>query len=69
MRTNRDAYYTLIRRSRQSRRKRLACQPLPEAWQQILQTNVAIYKRLPERLRTELHGHIQVFLDEKRFEG
>ena len=43
--------------------------PLPAGWAEIIRRNVELYSYLPERLRTELHGHIQNFLAEKHFEG
>lgn len=59
-----------VRRLRQRvRRRKLRAQPFPDAWAATLQQNVPLYRRLPEELRGELHGHIQVFLGEKRFEG
>lgn len=35
----------------------------------ILKKNVPLYSRLPAEDREELHGHIQIFLAEKYFEG
>jgi Mlc titration factor MtfA (ptsG expression regulator) len=32
-------------------------------------TNVPLYRYLPEELKKQLHGHINIFLSEKRFEG
>lgn len=43
--------------------------PLSEEWRSYLLENVALYKKLPPELQTELEGYIQVFLDEKNFEG
>jgi hypothetical protein len=54
---------------RRARRGRLIATPFPEAWRQIIEKNVPLYRRLPEALKQELHGHVNVFLDEKRFEG
>ena len=54
---------------RARRRKKLIRTPLPAGWQDILRQHVGLYVLLPEELRRELHGRIQVFLDEKRFEG
>ena len=51
------------------RRERLRTTPIPHEWEQILRKNVPLYRRLPEADRRELHGHIQVFLAEKHFEG
>jgi Mlc titration factor MtfA (ptsG expression regulator) len=55
----------LVRR----RRKRLRGQPLPDGVEEILSRNVGLYSLLPDDLREQLHGHINVFLDEKRFRG
>lgn len=55
--------------SRSRRRRKLRQQPLPPAWEAILRENLPLYRRLPESLRQELHGHVQIFLDEKDFEG
>ncbi len=52
-----------------ARRERLMKQPFPREWEEILQKNVALYQHLPPNLREELHGDINIFLDEKRFEG
>ena len=51
------------------RRKQLKSSPFPPKWEGILNRNVALYRRLPDPLKKELQGHIQVFLDEKIFEG
>ena len=34
-----------------------------------MERNVPLYRRMPEPLRRQLHGLVQVFLAEKRFEG
>ncbi len=54
---------------RNTRRQRLMKQPFPREWEEILRENVALYKHLPEDLRERLHCYINVFLDEKNFEG
>jgi Mlc titration factor MtfA (ptsG expression regulator) len=51
------------------RRKRLRAVPFPSEWHSILQSNIALYRRLPEADKSELRGHIRVFLAEKHFEG
>jgi Mlc titration factor MtfA (ptsG expression regulator) len=51
------------------RRRRFRARPFPPEWVEILQSNVALYRKLPEPLRKQLHSHIQVFLAEKSFEG
>jgi Mlc titration factor MtfA (ptsG expression regulator) len=51
------------------RRRRLRKQPLPPQWIEIIACNVPYYQNLSPDERRELHGHIQVFLYEKTFEG
>ena len=54
---------------RRRRRARLRAEPFPERWRAILSRNVSLYSRLPPESQQELHGHIQVLLAEKSFEG
>ncbi len=54
---------------RNRRRARLRAQPVPSEWVHILTENVPVYRRVPESLRAQLHGHMHVFLAEKYFEG
>jgi Mlc titration factor MtfA (ptsG expression regulator) len=49
-------------------RKALMEQPLPREWLGVLE-DIRLYRQLPEELKEKLHGFIQVFLAEKRFEG
>ncbi len=51
------------------RRKRWRSQPLKPEWIEIIRHNVPYYHYLTVDEQTELHGHIQVFLHEKDFEG
>jgi Mlc titration factor MtfA (ptsG expression regulator) len=51
------------------RRQQLRDKPFPAEWAGIIQRTVPFYARLPVHDQCELQGHIQVFLDEKRFEG
>ena len=51
------------------RRERLRSKPISRDWLDILERNVPIFNRLPRHDRNELVGHIQVFLNEKHFEG
>ncbi len=51
------------------KKKQLLEKPLHPDWIVILKNNVSLYSILPSTLRDELHGHIQVFLDEKEFIG
>ena len=55
--------------ARRARRAKLLTQPIPPQWQAILEKNIPLYARLPEELKTQLQGLINVFLAEKTFEG
>ena len=50
------------------RRERTRVRPFPVPWNAVLEA-LPIYRRLSDTDRTELRGHIQVFMEEKRFEG
>jgi Mlc titration factor MtfA (ptsG expression regulator) len=50
-------------------RNRARSQPFPGGWLDIIKRRVAFFDRLSPADQTELLGHIQVFLAEKRFEG
>ena len=51
------------------KRQHIRNQPFPKEWEEILERNVAHYHRLTQTDQVELRGHIQIFLDEKQFEG
>lgn len=51
------------------RRKKLALAPLPPAWEEIIQRNVAHYCMLDDAERAHLRSLIQVFIAEKYWEG
>jgi len=53
----------------EKRRTRLREQPPPVGLEEVLSRNVGLYSLLPDELRADLHGHINVFLNEKRFRG
>lgn len=63
------AFFVVRRLARRARRQRLMTLPFPNEWSQIVERNVPLYGRLPEKLKEQLHGLVQVFLSEKRFEG
>ncbi len=52
-----------------ARRTRLRARAFPEPWRALLRRDVCLYRRAPEAVRTQLHGHIHVFLAEKTFYG
>jgi len=51
------------------RRNRLANQPFPPEWLEIIETNVPYYNTLPNEDKLELQRHILIFIAEKQFEG
>ena len=62
-------YWFIKPRLVRKRRLRVRERPSPEGLEDVLSRNVGLYLLLPDDLRTELHGHINVFLNEKRFLG
>jgi len=60
---------TLVFGRRRRRREKLMAQALPPEWQEIVERNVPYAASLGEGEQKQLQGLIQVFLDEKRFEG
>ncbi len=54
---------------RERRRRRLRATPFPDAWRAIVEQRFPLFRRLVPEDQAELLGHIQVFLDEKKFEG
>jgi Mlc titration factor MtfA (ptsG expression regulator) len=54
---------------RRRRRTKVRARPFPAEWSTIIERNVPYVGLLDEPDRSELRAHIQVFLDEKRFEG
>ena len=55
------------KRLRQARLQTLVATPLEARQITLLQEKVGLYPLLPESLRLQLHGLIQIFLDEKKF--
>ena len=54
---------------RRRKRKQLLAMPFRQEWKQIVQKNVPLYNRLPDSLKEQLGGLVNVFLAEKKFEG
>lgn len=52
-----------------NRRRRLFTTPPPEEWIRILEENFPVIGRLSPEHRSQLFGHMQIFLAEKNFEG
>lgn len=61
--------WLILIKLRKTRRYKLSRQVFKTDWIRILKKNVSLYSRLPAKLREELHGRINVFLDEKDFSG
>lgn len=51
------------------RRRRLMQQDFPDEWLRILRKAVPYYQHLPNDLQKKLQGLINIFIDEKTFEG
>lgn len=51
------------------RRRRLRSALFSVKWRRIIESDCPFYERLSEADRSEIEGHVQVFLAEKRFEG
>jgi len=54
---------------RVKRRQALLVRPFPDVWRKMLEENILLYHCLPQELKTQLHGLIHLFLDEKTFIG
>ncbi|MGB5809750.1 MAG: M90 family metallopeptidase [Polyangiales bacterium] len=54
---------------KKKRRLELMQKPLPPEWLEIVHRNVPYVAKLPENDQAQLQGLMQVFLDEKNFEG
>jgi Mlc titration factor MtfA (ptsG expression regulator) len=57
------------RAAKSRRRATLFEKPFPGQWQELLQKSVPLYRCLPHELKAPLHGLVNIFLDEKNFEG
>lgn len=51
------------------RRRTAAARPFPAEWRALLEAGAPYARKLPPELHAKLHAHMQVFLDEKHFEG
>jgi MtfA peptidase len=54
---------------RERRRRLVRSRPVPNEWRAIISRNLPFFDRLSPEDQKELLEHVQVFLDEKRFEG
>jgi Mlc titration factor MtfA (ptsG expression regulator) len=59
----------MFRWLRRRRRKKIRARPFPDAWRGYMERHVPYVEMLTVAERAELEGHVQVFLEEKRFEG
>ena len=59
----------MLRFFKERRRRKLRQRPVPEEWRAIISRNLPFFNRLSAADRQEFLGHLQIFLDEKRFEG
>ncbi len=63
------ALWLASRLRRIKRRSRLLGATLPVDYLDVLDRNLPLYRRMPAGLREQLHGIVNVLLDEKRFIG
>ena len=56
-------------RHRNRQRALRMAESIPNEWVSLIEKNIPIYKRLPAELKEQLHGLVNVFLDEKAFVG
>ena len=56
-------------RFKKRKREKLRAKELKSEWKEIIIKNVKFYNYLSEEMKKELHGLINIFLDEKTFEG
>lgn len=54
---------------RNRRRRRLRSEPFPDGWKEIVERNFELFHRLSSDDQAELLEHMNVFLEEKTFEG
>jgi MtfA peptidase len=62
-------FYVWRRKRKKALREMLFKKEFPSEWKKLLNDNVALYRRLPPDLKKQLHGHMNIFLHEKTFEG
>jgi Mlc titration factor MtfA (ptsG expression regulator) len=53
----------------QKKRKTLLASDFPQDWMFFIDKNIHLYSCFPESLKKQLHGLVNVFLDEKKFVG
>lgn len=58
-----------LRLLKDRRRRKVAEQPFPMDWADLMWSRIPICRRVPAATRDELQEHIKIFLDEKKFEG
>lgn len=63
------AFYRVYPSIRSRRRRKIYARAFPAQWVEFLEAEIPLYRRLPRALRPALHGHINVLLKEKIFEG
>ena len=64
-----STFFIVKRAFRRAKRKRIFAARFPEEFKQIVGKNVPLYNRLPDSLKEQLHGYVNVFLAEKNYEG
>ena len=55
--------------ARDNRRAKLKATPFSDEYKAHIKKNIPLYNHLPDSLKTQLHGLVNVFLEEKEFKG
>ena len=63
------ALYFWLATARFRRRRRLAREPFPERWRELLEARVPFYRRLDGAARERFETDVRIFLDEQRIYG
>ncbi|MFN8391533.1 MAG: M90 family metallopeptidase [Bdellovibrionota bacterium] len=61
--------WALVDRATARRREEITSQAFPPEWEEILSTNLPVYRSLDADLKSRFRHGVQIFLAEKRFEG
>lgn len=61
--------FVATQRAKKAHEEALRAKPFPKEWEAYLEQNVKLYEHLPENLKTELKGYVNLFVATKHFEG
>jgi Mlc titration factor MtfA (ptsG expression regulator) len=61
--------FVATQRAKKAHEQALRSKPFPKEWEKYLEKNVKLYGHLPDHLRDELKGYVNLFVATKHFEG